>query len=60
LTGPPDHDRQDWQWQKPIPSGSPETSSATAPQKQVPEWAIVRVLSQGGITPLYQHFALPL
>src|SRR6201746_33083 len=35
FTGPPDQDRQDPQWQYPIASGSPEASSAIAPQKQV-------------------------
>src|SRR5436309_478774 len=36
LTGPPDHERQDWQWQYPIASGSPVTSRVTEPQKQLP------------------------
>src|SRR5690242_16726244 len=36
LTGPPDQDRQERQWQYPIASGAPETSSSTAPQKQFP------------------------
>jgi hypothetical protein len=37
LTGPPDHDRHDRQWQYPIASGSPEAVNSTAPQKQAPE-----------------------
>jgi hypothetical protein len=36
LTGPPDQDRQDRQWQYPIASGWPLTAISTAPQKQVP------------------------
>ena len=36
LTGPPDHERQERQWQYPIASGSPETSMRTAPQKHSP------------------------
>jgi hypothetical protein len=36
LTGPPDHERQELQWQYPIASGDPETSISTAPQKHLP------------------------
>src|SRR5262249_39036321 len=36
FTGPPDHERQDRQWQYPIASGAPVTSSVTAPQEQLP------------------------
>jgi hypothetical protein len=36
LTGPADQDRHDVQWQNPITFGCPETSSSTAPQKQLP------------------------
>jgi hypothetical protein len=36
FTGPADHDLHDLQWQYPIASGAPDTSSLTAPQKQVP------------------------
>jgi hypothetical protein len=36
FTGPPDQERQDLQWQYPMASGAPETSSRTAPQKQLP------------------------
>jgi hypothetical protein len=37
LTGDAAHDLQDWQWQYPIASGCPETSTSTAPQKHAPE-----------------------
>src|ERR1700693_491583 len=36
LTGPPDQDLHDRQWQYPIASGSPETPTWTAPQKHSP------------------------
>jgi hypothetical protein len=36
ATGPPDQDRHERQWQKPISAGAPLTSISTAPQKQVP------------------------
>jgi len=36
FTGPADQWRQDSQWQYPIASGDPDTSSSTAPQKQLP------------------------
>jgi len=36
LTGPPDQERQERQWQYPIASGDPDNSSSTAPQKQFP------------------------
>ena len=40
FTGPPDHDRQDRQWQYPMASGAPVVSSLTAPQKQLPAYVI--------------------
>jgi hypothetical protein len=40
FTGPPDHERQELQWQYPIASGEPVTSTLTAPQKQLPECAM--------------------
>jgi len=36
FTGPPDHERQERQWQYPMASGDPMTSTSTAPQKQFP------------------------
>ena len=36
LMGPPDHERQELQWQYPIASGDPVTSILTAPQKHFP------------------------
>ena len=40
FTGPPDHDRQDRQWQYPIAAGSPVASRRTAPQKHSPTYVI--------------------
>src|SRR5579859_4313476 len=40
FTGAADHERQDWQWQYPMASGFPSTSSLTTPQKQLPEWTM--------------------
>ena len=37
LTGDAAHDLQDRQWQYPIASGCPDTSTSTAPQKHAPE-----------------------
>jgi hypothetical protein len=37
LTGDADQDLQDRQWQYPIASGCPDTSTSTAPQKHAPE-----------------------
>src|SRR5262249_33913332 len=36
LTGAADQDLHDWQWQYPIASGSPVTSTCTAPQEHWP------------------------
>jgi len=36
FTGPPDQERQERQWQYPMASGAPVTSTSTAPQKQLP------------------------
>jgi hypothetical protein len=60
LTGPPDHDLHDRQWQYPIASGSPETSSFTAPQKHSPLCvAILSLLSGMHDARLsYQSFSL--
>src|SRR5262245_31535989 len=44
LTGPPDHERQDRQWQYPMPSGSPEASICTAPQKHSPLCVAIALL----------------
>jgi hypothetical protein len=41
FTGPPDHERHERQWQYPIPSGVPVTSTSTAPQKQLPVYFMV-------------------
>ncbi len=41
FTGPPDQERQDRQWQYPMASGEPVTSSSTAPQKQLPLWFMI-------------------
>src|SRR5439155_21772838 len=44
LTGPPDHERHERQWQYPMPPGSPESSIWTAPQKPSPLWVIVALI----------------
>jgi hypothetical protein len=41
LTGAADHERQDLQWQYPIASGAPWTSTSTDPQKQVPLCVVI-------------------
>jgi hypothetical protein len=43
LTGPPDHERHDRQWQYPMASGSPDASARTAPQKHSPEYFAIAV-----------------
>jgi hypothetical protein len=43
LTGPPDHERHDRQWQYPMASGSPDASTRTAPQKHSPEYFAIAV-----------------
>src|SRR4051794_16697095 len=49
LTGPPDHDRHERQWQYPMPSGSPATSICTVPQKHAPVcFVVISLLRSGG------------
>lgn len=36
MTGPPDQERQELQWQYPTPTGFPLSDISTAPQKQLP------------------------
>jgi hypothetical protein len=44
LTGPPDQERHERQWQYPMAWGSPVTSICTAPQKHSPLWVVMERL----------------
>jgi hypothetical protein len=44
FTGPPNQERQDLQWQYPIPSGTPVASNLTAPQKHSSRYTSVMII----------------
>jgi hypothetical protein len=58
FTGPPDQERQERQWQYPIASGAPVTSTVTAPQKQFPTCFIGFSIDAGSISDVGRPRAL--
>jgi hypothetical protein len=44
FTGAASHSRQEVQWQYPMMTGCPVTTTSTAPQKQLPEWLVCSLI----------------